>query len=112
MRAAAVRAILPAYPTRSVSVGTEGVAVAELELAEDGSVRRVTVLESPDLEITREVGAVLKQWKFAIRTPEGMAGFPVRGKLTYYFVIEAGNGVVLTPVEALARQRRNARGGL
>lgn len=112
MRASAVRAILPPYPTRSVAIGSEGVAVAELELAEDGSVQTVTVLESPDSEIAREASAVLKQWRFAIRAPEGTADFPVRGKLTHYFVIEAGNGVVLTPLEELARRRRNARGGL
>ncbi len=35
--------------------------------AEDGSVRSVTVLESPDSAIAREMSEVLKRWKFAIQ---------------------------------------------
>lgn len=112
LRSSAVRMILPAYPRQSASSGTEGVAVADLELAEDGSVRNVAVLESPDSEIAREVSAAMKQWKFAVAPPERTGGLAVRGKLTHYFVIEAGNGVVLTPTEESARRARSTRGGV
>lgn len=112
LRSSAVRIIIPAYPKASVASGTEGVAVADLELAEDGSVRSVNVLQAPDPAIVQEMTAALKGWKFAFPTPEGMAGLSVRGKVTHYFVIEAGNGLVLTPVEEAARRQRIARGGI
>lgn len=59
--------------------------------------------------IAREVRTVLEQWRFPVPTAEGdMAGLAVRGKLTYDLVLEAGNGMMLTPVEKAARLQRPA----
>lgn len=75
---------------RSVAGRTAGVAVAALELAWDGSIRSVRVLESPDSEIARRCAHGLKQWRSSVPTTESdMAGLAVRGKLTYDFVLEA-----------------------
>jgi len=110
LRASAVRMIPPTYPRRSVAGRTEGVAVADLELTRDGAVRGVTILESPDSEIARELTTVLKQWRFSLTSEEGpLADLPVRGKLTYYFVLEGQDGVVLTPLEKARRMERTAR---
>jgi hypothetical protein len=54
-------------PRRSVARRTEGVAVADLKLAGDGSVRSITVLESPDSEIAREVRTVPNSGAFPSR---------------------------------------------
>ena len=67
------------------------------------------MLESPDSEIAREVRTVLKRWRCSVPTPEGdTAGLAVRGKLTYDLVREAGDGMILTPLEKAARLQRPA----
>jgi len=110
LRSSAIRIIQPTYPAQSIADRSEGVAVADLELAGDGSVRTVTMLESPDSEIAREITTVLKQWRFSITSAGGGKADPqVRGKVTHYFVLDGAVGLVLSPNEQAVRMQRAAR---
>lgn len=110
LRSSVIRIIQPTYPAQSIADRSEGVAVADLELAGNGSVRTVTMLESPDSEIAREITTVLKQWRFSITGAAGGKADPqVRGKVTHYFVLDGAVGLVLSPNEQAVRMQRAAR---
>jgi protein TonB len=96
LRARAIKSVMPAYPDESKKRGSKGVAVARLEIDEQGDVTQVDVLESPDAHIKRAVTEATSQWKF---NPTTVGGQPVRvqGKLTFYFVIEGADARVENP---------------
>ena len=95
----------PHYPEESRRAGRSGVAVASVEVGVDGRMRRVEVLQSPDQAIAESLTTALLRWTFrGIAGPSGRNG-GVRAKLTFYFVIQEGRGVVLT-FEEMARLKR------
>lgn len=97
MRRAAIKVVMPVYPKVSIKNRKSGVGVAEVLHDGEGNVVKVTVLESPDAECSKSITSALKQWKFAPSKVEG-APVNVRGKLTFYFVIDNnGRGEVRPP---------------
>jgi len=90
--------VMPVYPDASRRSGAQGVAVAELKIDEEGTVQKVQILEAPDDAIGNAVVMALKSWKFQ-RPVDDSTGKAVRlsGKLTFYFVIENGKGIVRNP---------------
>jgi len=95
-RRKAVKSVLPKFPAESFKKGSHGVAVAELSVDEKGDVESIKILDSPDEAIKQAVTDAANQWKFS---PSKMKGAPIRlkGKLTFYFVIEGGRGRVENP---------------
>ena len=75
-----------------------GVAVAQLRIDEEGTVRRVEILEAPSDAIAKSMTGAISRWRF-VRNIAG-AGLEVTGKITYYFVISNGTGTVLEPKDA------------
>jgi TonB family protein len=95
----------PTYPVESLRRGIGGVAVAELSIGADGTVRSVAILESPDSRIASSVTRALRQWTFQpLIIAEFPDPLPVRGKLTFYFVPEGSEGEVLSAREMAARR--------
>ena len=97
---------LPTYPTSSLREGKEGVAVASIVAGRDGRVEFVELLEAPDEQIGRAVQGALEQWTFHPgRAPAGDSGgwdnVRIQSRMTFYFRIVDGAGVVLNPAEAL-----------
>lgn len=90
--------VMPKYPDASQRAGAQGVAVAHLDINEEGTVSKVELLEAPDEATGSAVVMALKMWTFE-RPIEDTTGKPIRlsGKLTFYFVIENGHGVVRNP---------------
>jgi outer membrane biosynthesis protein TonB len=88
LRAKATSIVEPTYPLGSHACG---VAVAELELAPDGSVTESTVLEAPDPRAQAAVADAVSKWRFAVIEPaDKEQAVRYRGKLTFYFVPAPG----------------------
>ncbi|HEX8564557.1 MAG TPA: energy transducer TonB [Pyrinomonadaceae bacterium] len=89
--------VMPVYPEEARKKGIKGVAVIELQFDGKGDVTKTKILQSPDSTTGQSAIQALKQWKF---TPSKLEGKPisVRGKITFYFVINAkGEGTVQNP---------------
>ena len=96
LRKYAVKLVLPDYPEASRQRHAKGVAVAQIDVDAQGSVKQAEVLESPDALTKEAVAAAVRQWQFKPATIGGKA-VPISGKLTFYFVIERGKGRVKHP---------------
>ena len=83
----------PRYPARSLENGAAGVAVASIVVGFDGRMERVDVLEAPDADIAEELQNALELWVLPVHP-----GGPARTAATmvFYFVIEAGEGRVVS----------------
>ena len=97
---------LPEYPSGSIRRGSEGVAVAAIVAGRDGRVESVELLQAPDEEIGQAVRTALEQWTFTPgRAPVEYYGegvnIRIQSRMTFYFRIVDGAGVVLEPADAL-----------
>ena len=100
LRRAATSAPKPVFPEGALRRKISGVAVVAVRTAPDGQVNSVTVLESPDAEIGEAVRTAVEKWRFAPAQVTGRSEvLGRRGKLTFYFRIRNGTGVVLAPEE-------------
>ncbi len=98
LRKIAIKTVMPIYPEESIKRGAKGVAVAELVFDTTGDVSTVEVLEAPDSSIGQAIINATKQWKFRPTNVKGGGAVSVRGKLTFYYVIdEKGEGRVENP---------------
>ncbi|MFN2407673.1 MAG: energy transducer TonB [Pyrinomonadaceae bacterium] len=90
--------VMPNYPEDSKRKGSQGVAVALLNIDEEGTVKRVEILEAPDESIGDAVIKATQMWKFQPVT-EDSTGKAIRlsGKLTFYFKIVAKAAFVENP---------------
>lgn len=96
-RVAKVR-VMPTYPAAPLARGTEGVVVTSVTSTKEGRVERVDVLESPDEDMAAAVRAALAQWTIPAPQPLGESTpYVARVKMTFYFQIRNGKGVVLAP---------------
>lgn len=96
-RAAKVR-VMPTYPPTSLKRGTEGVVVTSVTSTKEGRIERVDVLESPDADMAAAVRSALEQWTIpAAQLVDRPTPNLARAKMTFYFQIRNGKGVVLTP---------------
>lgn len=98
LRKIALKQIAPEFPQQSLAQGEEGVAVAQVEVDAKGLVTKVRILQSPDEPTGKSVEDAVKQWIFR---PMSAKGVPVAvvGKLTFYFQIASGKGIVKNPQE-------------
>jgi TonB family protein len=96
LRKYAVKVVMPDFPSPSLKKKNEGVAVFQILVDKEGSVTSVNRLEAPDDWIARAVERILSKWKFKAPTIGGHP-VPISGKLTFYFVIENGKGIVRNP---------------
>lgn len=84
---------LPQYPVDAVASGITGVVVVEATAGPGRNVEAVDVLESPDDAVSAATRAAVSRWTFPpVQTPSRL-----RAKLTFYFQIRNGKGVVLNP---------------
>lgn len=107
-RQVAITHPLPGYPAGSVNLGAEGVAVASILTGTDGRVESVELLQAPDEETGREVVEALRAWVFhPLRAATGengeMEANRAESRVTFYFRIVDGVGVVLNPAADISR---------
>jgi TonB family protein len=98
IRKSASKTYMPLYPQEALGKQQQGVAVVEVQYDGKGEVTSVVVLEAPAKSIGEAVVEAVKRWKFVpSRTQEGKP-VSIRGKLTFYFVIDKeGKGRVENP---------------
>jgi TonB family protein len=103
LRNLAKTVVMPLYPEASKRKGAKGLAVARIDLNENGEMSDIRIVEAPDDNIKLAVINAIKQWKF---TPAFGNGKPLRlrGKLTFYFRLDGGQARVENP-----RQFNNAK---
>lgn len=87
MRKSAEKTVMPVYPKETVKQEQQGIAVIEAQYNGKGEVTDAVVLEAPSPSLGQAVVDAARQWKFK---PSSLDGKPisVRGKLTFYFVID------------------------
>ena len=96
LRKYAIEVVMPLYPEQARRRNAQGAAVAQVNVNEQGSVAQVEILEAPNPLISEAVTVAVGQWRFNPPTIRGKA-VPIRGKLTFYFVIKGGKGQVENP---------------
>jgi TonB family protein len=93
--------VRPVYPSDASRLGVQGLAVAEVHVATDGSVSSVKCLAAPGDQIREAMSRALTRWRFKpLKDEHTGIPAPYRGKLTYYFVKRDGQWVVLDPSES------------
>jgi TonB family protein len=98
LRNLAQTSVMPAYPESSRKRGSQGRVVAQVDLDKGGHITEVLVLESPDEDIKGAVIEAIKQWRFGpAYVGEEKRPVRIRGKLTFYFVLEGGDARVRNP---------------
>jgi TonB family protein len=92
--------VMPEYPKAALSKGLEGTVVVEVKVygKEQGRVVGVKPLESPNTLFTKAVVKAVSETLFLPKTFNGEPS-PYYGKLTFYFRIKDGKGVVENPKE-------------
>jgi len=93
LRAQVTHKVLPSYPKEAVAAKAEGVAVALVRARPDGTVIDVQSLQAPSPSLAAAMKEALLQW--VIPASKSFAGMETVGKVTVYFVIQGGRGLVL-----------------
>lgn len=84
---------VPLYPIDAVARGITGVVVVEATAGPDRRVESVEVLQSPDEALSAATRSAVSKWTLpSVPTPSLL-----RAKLTFYFQIQNGKGMVLNP---------------
>ena len=100
LRKMAIRSITPHYPSTSVKTRKTGVAVAKVQIDQNGKVKTITVVQAPDAAISEEVRAAVRQWTFNIPNDmhlDDKTGRLLSSTLTFYFKISGSTSLVLEP---------------
>lgn len=98
LRRLAKKTVLPDYPEASKKRGTAGRAVAQLDVDKEGRITGAFVLEAPDEEIKQAVLDAVRRWEFnSAFTGDERKPVRIRGKLTFYFVIDGQGARVQNP---------------
>ena len=96
LRARATKTVAPQFPMGCVLTAHLSVGVVQISFDEKGGVQAVDVVEAPCSQASVSLKTAISQWQFAFDFPPKKA--IVRGKLTFYFQIDAnGRGRVTAP---------------
>lgn len=82
-----INAALPEYPIRPKRQGVEGTVRLQFKVLADGSVSDLTVVESPNNELSDAARDAVAQWKFNPITRNG-AGTSLKLAFTYRFELD------------------------
>jgi TonB family protein len=105
----ATHKVLPEYPDEALKAGAQGVVVLSLYHDGEGKAAYIKVLESPHPAISEATITAVRQWRWRLFVSGGIPR-PVKGKLTFYFVIEGGAGRVEDPrIIVEEEKRRNSQ---
>jgi TonB family protein len=98
LRNLAKKMVMPEYPAESIKQGIKGRAVAQVDIDKGGNLTQVKIVETPDPRIEQAVVKAIKKWKFGrALAGEDKKSVRLRGKLTFYFVLDGGRARVENP---------------
>jgi TonB family protein len=89
--------VAPIFPSEAKKANASGVAVLEVHLDPKGKLKSIDVLQAPHESIAEAVTTAVKQWVFELAPNSEDTPVCYNGKLTFYFVLENGNGFVRDP---------------
>lgn len=89
MRKSAQKTVMPEYPTSAQKKREQGPAIVELEYDGKGEVTDVVLLQAPASSIGDAVVYAVRQWRFIPSKDQNGNPVHIRGKLTFYFSIDA-----------------------
>lgn len=102
LRQRMTQSVVPIYPPESLKKKIQGVVVVEIELNADAELAKFAVLQAPNTEIAQSAEKAVRLSKFKKTTIKGTP-ISVVGKLTFYFEIKDGRGLVKIPYEESAK---------
>jgi TonB family protein len=98
MRKSASKTVMPEYPQDALKKQQKGPAIVEVQYDGQGEVTDVAVLQAPATSIGDAVVHAVRQWRFTPSKDQNGKPVSIRGKLTFYFLIDAqGKGRVENP---------------
>jgi TonB family protein len=97
LRRSAIRKVMPIFPEEAIKANAQGVTVAQIRLDEKGELSSVQILQAPHESIARATAAAVRQWAFYFDLSKEGEPICLKGKLTFYFVIENGRPYVRDP---------------
>ena len=100
LRGDAIKTVKPVFPPDALHNHVTGVAVVEIVVNERGRVSSTHMLEAPSVSVADAVTQAITLWQFKPFTQSNGMPALVTGKLTFYFEINDGKGLVLDPSEA------------
>jgi hypothetical protein len=89
LRELATSTPVPEYPASSLASKVSGVVVAAAAFGSDGRPHTIEILESPDAHTAAAAREAVSRWT--------VPGAHITGKVTFYFQVRNGKGVVLAP---------------
>jgi TonB family protein len=107
LRARVVKSVVPSFPEKALSAGSQGLVIAAVHFDEDGNFRSALVLKSPHPEISSAVTKALEDWKVTPYLVGKVVPTRIQSELRFYYVIEDGVGRVDAP--SLEEQRKPSR---
>ncbi len=90
----------PIYPKDEVQNRKHGVCVVSIILDANGRVTSVQALETPTISMFNSVAKAVAQWTFKPFKSQDGEPILMSGRLTFYFEIKNGKGLVLDPKDA------------
>lgn len=97
LRQLVLNSVQPRFPSTLEPEDHRGVVVASVEVRPTGQVTVLAIEEAPHRLIGEEVTASIEQWQFGSLPPDEVGDvLPLRGKLTFYCVVEAGQGHIVS----------------
>lgn len=103
-RQGATEQVAPVFPATSLARKSQGIVVLLVTAEPAGHVGNVSILEAPDAEIGAAARMAALRWRFS---PSSRT---VQSKLTFYFVIDNGRGVVRNPEQMRGNEDVFGRG--
>jgi hypothetical protein len=100
LRSFATFQVAPLFPQSALTLHQLGVAVARVDVESSGSIKSVTIIQSPGPEVSESILLAIRSWKFVKGT--GGDGLPAAysGKLTYYFALHKGHPIVYSATDS------------
>lgn len=97
LRRSAIRKVLPIFPEDAIKANAQGVTVAQIRLDEKGELSFVEILQAPHESIAKATAEAVRKWAFYFDFSKDGKPICLKGKLTFYFVVENGTPYVRDP---------------
>jgi len=97
LRRSAIRKVMPVFPKEAIKANAQGVAVAQIRLDEKGEVSFAEILQAPHESIAKATADAVRNWAFYFNFTKDEKPICLKGKLTFYFVVENGTPLVRDP---------------
>lgn len=93
----ATKKVMPVFPADAQLQTSTSVAVAQVHLNADGTIKSISVLQAQRPSIAQAMTDAIKQWVFDFHATGDEDPLCINSKLTFYFVVEDKKTFVRNP---------------